>query len=251
MRKNKNSEFTDIKVDWKEDFEYDRTRSDKFKLQGPYSIHYFLHSEEIIIYGEYYNDFYHISENEREVLEKEYKIYKENSREMSPNDLAKTFPEAEGDLKKMIKEIDIELNKYKEIERKIVFIVGDVHYSEREIVEMIARGIYLDPFINALNEKKNKLKKILLFMEKRGEIENSYSVDLEKIKQISIKDFIKFDHSGMAKCIWHNDGDPSMKYYKKTNSVYCFSCNKYGSVIDVYMQLFNVDFKEAIQRLNK
>jgi DNA primase len=62
---------------------------------------------------------------------------------------------------------------------------------------------------------------------------------------------IKFDRAGKAKCIWHNEATPSLTYYPKTNSVYCFGCGKGGDAIDVYRQINNCTFKEAIEELNK
>ena len=37
--------------------------------------------------------------------------------------------------------------------------------------------------------------------------------------------------TGFALCPWHDDAKPSMKIY--TDHVYCFSCNRYGDIIDL------------------
>jgi hypothetical protein len=75
--------------------------------------------------------------------------------------------------------------------------------------------------------------------------------DIQNYKHIPISEVMDFNGYGFANCIWHDEKTPSMKYYEKTNSVYCFSCNKNGDVIDVVQQLNKVDFKGAIEILQK
>jgi len=76
------------------------------------------------------------------------------------------------------------------------------------------------------------------------------NTDKEKVKVYPIDKLIDFKHK-KACCIWHNEKTPSLTYYPKTNSVYCFGCGKYGDVIDVYRQLNNCDFKTALNELKK
>ncbi len=56
-------------------------------------------------------------------------------------------------------------------------------------------------------------------------------------------------------CFWHNDNDPSLTYYKRTNSCYCHACGKYADAIDLYMQVEGLSgkegFKTAINKLSK
>jgi hypothetical protein len=51
-------------------------------------------------------------------------------------------------------------------------------------------------------------------------------------------------------CLWHNDNDPSMHYYPKTNSTYCFTCGKHADAIDFYREVNGVGFKDAVKELN-
>lgn len=74
--------------------------------------------------------------------------------------------------------------------------------------------------------------------------------DKERAKTYPIDNLIKFQHK-QACCIWHNEKTPSMTYYPKTNSVYCFGCGKHGDVIDVYRELHGCDFKTAVSELKK
>lgn len=57
---------------------------------------------------------------------------------------------------------------------------------------------------------------------------------------------------GFACCPWHNERTPSLKYYPKTNSCYCFgSCGKAYDAIDLYMLKYGVGFKDAVKALNE
>lgn len=54
-----------------------------------------------------------------------------------------------------------------------------------------------------------------------------------------------------AKCLWHSERTGSLTYFPKTNSCYCFGCNKVADAIEVYKTLNNISFKEAVEQLNK
>lgn len=68
-------------------------------------------------------------------------------------------------------------------------------------------------------------------------------------KAYKITEILKFVNN-KAKCIWHKDDSPSLTYYPSNNTVYCFGCQKAGDSIDVYMQINNVSFKEAVTSLS-
>jgi DNA primase len=52
----------------------------------------------------------------------------------------------------------------------------------------------------------------------------------------------------MCHCPFHKDNSPSMKVYKK--SFYCFSCNRTGDLIEFVKQYFNLNFQEAMEKIN-
>jgi len=82
----------------------------------------------------------------------------------------------------------------------------------------------------------------------RKTINKTDEISIAKTHPIS--NLVKFNSDGKALCIWHNERTPSMQYYPDTNTVYCFGgCGKYGDVIDVYRQIHNCTFKEAIKKL--
>ncbi len=74
--------------------------------------------------------------------------------------------------------------------------------------------------------------------------------ELERVKTYPIDKLIKFEHK-KACCVWHNEKTPSMAYYPKTNTVYCFGCGKYGDVVEVFKQIHQCSFKEAFTELKK
>lgn len=72
---------------------------------------------------------------------------------------------------------------------------------------------------------------------------------IEQAKEFPIGQLIEINKRGFAKCVWHNDINPSM--YCKNNYAYCFSCGSKGDAIDIYMALYACNFKEAVVFLSK
>jgi len=78
-------------------------------------------------------------------------------------------------------------------------------------------------------------------------------------KRINIKDIVskytdlKKIGSGKYRgfCIFHKEMSPSLTVYENTQSFFCFGCGKGGDVINFIMLAENLDFKEAINYLNK
>ncbi len=96
--------------------------------------------------------------------------------------------------------------------------------------------------IRTILEKKERQKQ-LEKKSKNGEL------NVVKAKQFPITDLIEFKNK-VAKCIFHNDKRPSMYFYPKTNTVYCFSCMTYADSIKVYQTLNNCDFVTAVKALS-
>lgn len=75
---------------------------------------------------------------------------------------------------------------------------------------------------------------------------------VEQVRQVPITDYVNFK-GGVACCVFHSERNPSM-YYNDFSSAYpntvkCYSCGKFGDVIDVVMSLENVGFKDALNLL--
>lgn len=82
-------------------------------------------------------------------------------------------------------------------------------------------------------------------------ITKSSSDMLNRSKQYSITNLLKFNREKKTNCIWHSERTSSLHYYEDTNTVYCFGCGKHADSIDVYRQINNCSFKKAIDELSK
>lgn len=106
--------------------------------------------------------------------------------------------------------------------------------------------VYLDFATYCQNQYIEPFSKALRILTTR----NKSTLDVERARQVPIDSLIEFNRANFAKCLWHSERTPSMKYYPKDNRVYCFGCNKRGDVIDVMMSITNSSFKEAVQKLS-
>ena len=105
---------------------------------------------------------------------------------------------------------------------------------------------YITDLCNRLQEKYEK--EIFLYSP---HVPTDHEIDLERIaraKAYPIPDLIAVKR-GVAVCPWHDDHKPSLKYYPKDNHVWCFTEDRGGDAIDVYMVLHNCDFKTAVKAL--
>ena len=69
------------------------------------------------------------------------------------------------------------------------------------------------------------------------------------ITQVLAEYGIKVNRQGMCLCPFHNDKNPSMKIYPKTNTYYCFTCNANGDVFKFVQNMDNCSFKDAFIKL--
>lgn len=72
-------------------------------------------------------------------------------------------------------------------------------------------------------------------------------LNLLNMKDIIDKYGIKIKKN-MCHCPFHKDKTPSMKIYEK--SFYCFSCNSTGDLIEFVEKYFNLNFLEAMEKIN-
>lgn len=72
-----------------------------------------------------------------------------------------------------------------------------------------------------------------------------------RAKTVPMTDFIEFDRR-KACCPWHSEKTPSLHYYPKTNSAYCFGgCGRAYDTIDAYRHKYGGSFLNAVDELNK
>jgi DNA primase len=74
--------------------------------------------------------------------------------------------------------------------------------------------------------------------------------DKERANAYPIENIIEVARDGTALCPFHNEKTGSLHVYKD-NHAFCFGCQKRADAIAIAMAVWNVDFKEAIKRLNQ
>lgn len=81
---------------------------------------------------------------------------------------------------------------------------------------------------------------------------NTYDGDdkVLKAKAYPLTNLIDFKGK-KACCLWHKESTPSLMYYPKTNSAYCFgACGRAYDAIDAYRLKYGVGFKKAVDELS-
>ena len=122
-------------------------------------------------------------------------------------------------------------------------LINKAKEQSRKNSENVFHKIEVEDWI----EKKKKINLILKNHKHFGSGEEK----LRKAKEYPIDQLIEFNGHGFAKCLWHNERSPSLKYYRDTNTVYCFSCHNKHDAIDVYQILNGVNTSQAINNLWK
>ena len=70
---------------------------------------------------------------------------------------------------------------------------------------------------------------------------------LVNIRQAAEMYELEVNRSGMARCIFHRDKNPSMKMYN--DHFHCYACGAHGDVTDLTAQLFGISKTEAADKL--
>jgi len=70
-----------------------------------------------------------------------------------------------------------------------------------------------------------------------------------KIIELAKQMGCEVNNSGFAKSIYRKEKNPSLKFYRDTNSFYCFAAGRGGDVISFYADYYNIDMKQAIKEL--
>jgi hypothetical protein len=71
---------------------------------------------------------------------------------------------------------------------------------------------------------------------------------IQNAKEYPFTDLYQFRFNSCV-CPFHADKNPSMKLYKNTNTVHCFSCSKSWDTIAFIQELEGLSFHEAVRRL--
>lgn len=134
--------------------------------------------------------------------------------------------------------------------------------TEREKKLKVTENNFIDEFLDKKNAQWARERRIEhLKIKKPDSVELKMllnpkktkgitDLDIQKAKKFPIPHILGEHKRGKYNCIWHEDENPSMQYYEKTNTVHCFSCKQSGDAIDVYQKENNCDFKEAVKNLS-
>lgn len=139
--------------------------------------------------------------------------------------------------------IGLKKKEYELMKKETQTIINTLKDKSRRDPMNIFYKVDLEDYI----EKKQKIQKMLRFPVDKNVI------NIQKAKQYPIEQLLEFRHGFAKRCLWHSpDKDqetPSLKWYKNSNNVYCFSCNVKKDSIDTYMKLYNCSLIQAVKAL--
>ena len=193
----------------------------------------------------------HMTAEEYENLERHAREY-EPPAPLLPHELAELF----GD--------DPELPEYLVEKRKTIYARQQNTFNDDVELGRIYHK-YIDKPIREYYEEKNveyrkrlqldmdEVSRLLAFMGKGGSRKvKNFQRELAQAKAVPIDQILDFSRNKIkTQCVWHEDRDPSLHYYRKNNTVWCFACGHGGDSIDVVRQMNSCSLPEAINFINK
>lgn len=152
-----------------------------------------------------------------------------------PNDYEETF--------KSKKEITNLIKEYKNL--------SNIYLEKQKVLKNEKRNWrFTEIAIEILLKRINSLERQLLYF-KTEKNNQEYITEVDQAKKVPIGQFISVQSpDSMIRCLWHDDRQPSMKYYHTTNHLYCFGGCGRKDVIDVVQKINNVSFQEALKIIN-
>ncbi len=191
----------------------------------------------------------------------EFSKLKKEWKDSLPNykwsDYLEMFPTAKPVIKEiLLREIEQckeDLKKAERIEKTFDDLIYRKCKDERSewFWNLVKDIVYVSPLREGREQmiKRNLFRLELLKNPKAGG--RITDIDVQKAKEFPIHELMEFKNDGKAQCLWHNERSGSMHYYPKSNTVKCFGCQKFGDSIAVYMELYKVNFIEAVKKLSK
>ena len=163
-------------------------------------------------------------------------------------------------LRDYIKDLEKDLQLRNEAFLQVQVLEDQSQEAPIDLSDAVIKGVhdvlYRYP-IEALETEISRAKhEYTMSMAELGVLKEPESkYDFDKIKQYPIKEFISrfttINRKGQAICPIHREKTASLHIYEKTNSWFCFGCQKGGSIIDFMMELNQYSLKEALEDLNK
>lgn len=204
---------------------------------------------------------YIITEEEMEAAELIEKNWRDSQPKYSEKELFEIFPEGKKAMKNSLKE-KIELLKKQISERhsinmKLNTMIAEADMKDRELLEMAADVFWGDHFRQLEKELKAASFKLAYLNEKiDNNKKSSYYSESQiaqakafKIESIFPNPLRQVGGRLQGRCPFHQDKTPSFTIYPHTNSFYCFSCNRGGSIITYIQMTKEYSFREAVKFL--
>jgi len=159
-----------------------------------------------------------------------------------------TIPQKAKKIKDLIHYYQNIIDDNKEIEEEVRYsLVNKVPMIN---IELVVNLVMVMAPVHEEKDRLRQLERALLLRKKQKVPAGSITdVDIECAKATPIRSLITVRKDGKAKCLWHDDKNPSMHVYP--DHVYCFSCARHGDAIDVTMAQQNISFIEAVKVLTK
>jgi len=183
--------------------------------------------------------------------------YKISQKNYSFYELIDIFPEAKLYIKnKLIREIKQcknDLCYAKKLRTEYQKVLSRI-YRDKEFWTNVVEVVWISPWTEGREKKiKQNTSYLQSLREKSGwqEVDEGKitDIDIQKAKQFSIDSLMEFNKADFSPCPFHKETQGSFKYYRKTNSWWCFSCQTGGDSISLYMKLNNCGFRDAVKKL--
>lgn len=112
-------------------------------------------------------------------------------------------------------------------------------------IDALRKNLFrLEGFWRLLNLEDGMKKRL----ETEEKIERAMRYPIEKLARGNL-DLKQLGEKVIYLCPFCNEKFPSLHIFPKTNTFYCFQCQKENDVIILTMQLCGLDFREAIEAL--
>lgn len=169
-------------------------------------------------------------------------------------ELLEMFPEAKELTKITLKE---ERQRYKKLKKEINgFLEIGKNKKDEWFVDEVAKVFFLQD-IQDCEKRMAKLKMFVAVSENKPSSYANFQEKVELAKNYSIESLVEQElplrrvgNKYITNCIFHNETTPSLFIYPKTNSFYCFGCQKSGNSITLAMEIHKLSFKETVKLLN-
>lgn len=196
------------------------------------------------------------TEDQLDALDQMERAWKASLPILSLKELIDIYPGSEKDARrglaskmKEVKEQSQGLNTFREVWHSTV--INEANFRDQPDL----RDFLEERCAAYLEEYEAEMKKLHYVMKSLDttpeQVATSDGVTDEMIalaKQVPITSLMKVSRAHTTPCLWHNDKNPSLHVYKD-NHAFCFVCHKKVDAIDVYMQLNNLPFTEAVKRM--